>query len=78
MGGIAADIRAQLHRVTGLRQKPQIRAVGVIHQQQSARLMADLRDPPDIQHVAQIIRAGHIDRRHPLRAAVQRLPYSLW
>ena len=77
VGGITAHVRAQIHGVVGLREKFQIRAVGVVHQQQHAQVMARRRDAPEIQHIPQVIRAGHIDRRGPLGAFLQRPAHLL-
>ena len=67
VGGIAAQIRSQIQRMQGLFQKMQVRAVGVVHQQQRIMPVTDLckalhsRQGPDVLHSAQIIRAGDVD-----------------
>ena len=58
---IAADVRAEIHRVRGLRKEPHIRAVGVVNGQETAVTVAHLRKRGDVGAVSEIIRAGDID-----------------
>ena len=70
VGGIAAQIGAQIQGVERGLQKPQIGPVGVVHQQQGAVLVAYLGQSGDFRHAAQIVRAGEVYRRRRLRQAV--------
>ena len=60
VGRVAAHGRTLRDGVTVLRQKAQIGAVGVIHQQRHALRPADRRQRRNILHPAQIIRAGDV------------------
>ena len=58
--------------MTGWFQKPQIGAVGVVHRQQRTVFPAHLCHSRNIRHIAQIVRAGKIDRRRRRRQLRQR------
>ena len=59
---VTAKVRAQLDGVAAtLLQKVEIGAVSVVHQKGQAVGVADRRQPRDILHEAQIIRAGEVD-----------------
>ena len=60
--GIAAEVRAEIHRVTGWREKAQIGPVGVVHQQQGPVGVTDFGQRRKPRQEAQIVRAGQIDR----------------
>ena len=69
---IAAQVCAQIQRVTGWFQKPQIGAVGVVHRQQRTMFPAHLCQSGNVRHAAQIVRTGEIDRRRRCRQLRQR------
>ena len=69
---ITAQVRAQIQRVAGWLQKPQIGAVGVVHRQQRIVFPAHLCQSGNVRHAAQIVRAGEIDRRRRRRQGRQR------
>ena len=63
---ICAQIRPQVHGMHGGSQEFQVCAVGVIHQQQAAVAVRHLGKGRHVGDVAQIVGAGHIDRRGAL------------
>ena len=62
VGGVAAQIRPQVHGMPGGIHKPQIGAVGIVYQQQRAVAAAYRRQGGNIRHISQIIRAGDVHR----------------
>ena len=69
MTGVAAHSSPQCDRVPAApRQKGQIGAVCVVHQQRHAQALADLCQPLYVLHIPQIVRAGQVDAKgaHPL------------
>ena len=54
---IAADVRAEVNRVTGLRQKFQVCAVGVVNTKEHAVLFADGGNALDVKHISEVVRA---------------------
>ena len=59
---IAADVRAQIHRMPGRLQEPQIGTVGVIHQKQCAVAVAKFGKCRNILQVAEVIGRGDVER----------------
>ena len=61
MGGIAAQVRPQVHWVQGPGQEFQVSPVGIVHQQGHPMPMANVRNLPHRGQIAQIVGAGQID-----------------
>ena len=74
VAGIAAHGRTQSDGVSAPgRQKAQVRAVGVVHQQRHALRLADGRQGRDVLHAAEVIWAGEIDAEGLLSFPAQRV-----
>ena len=61
VGRGAAEVRPQVHGVAGLGQKPQVRPVGAVHQQQNVPAAAKRRQARDILGMAQVVGAGAVE-----------------
>ena len=73
VSGIAAHVRSQIQRMQGLFQKMQVRAVGIVHQQQRIMPVTDLRKALHIRHAAQIVGAGDVHGGERRRKRCQRV-----
>ena len=71
VGAVAAEVRAQVHRVPGGREKAQVRPVGVVRQQGDAAPVGNLRQGGDIALPAQVVRTGDVHRRRRRGELVQ-------
>ena len=73
VSGIAAHVRPQIQRMQGLFQKMQVRAVGVVHQQQRIMPVTDLCKALHLRHAAQIVGAGDVHGGGRRRKRCQRV-----
>ena len=60
MGRIATDIGTNIQRVYRLRQKVQVRTVGIVHRKQAAVAVANLRKGGNVSHISQVVRRSYI------------------
>ena len=75
VGGVRAGVGAEGHGVPVFFEELQVRAVGVVHEQQRSVPVRDLREAPDVQDISEVVRRRHEDSRHS--AALAHHPLQL-